>query len=148
MADTDRREEIREQTVSALKESVVNQQFEIVSLRSRITALEAELRDTREVLADKRRLAREIDVAMHGEENAAPQASLCDLVASARDMRAKVTALEAERDRMREALKEIAEGRGTFSRDQLTFATSVIEEAKATARAALSQSHEGRDGSC
>lgn len=52
--------------------------------------------DYEAVLADKRRLAREIDVAMHGEEGAAKQASLCDLVEPARMMRERVAALEAE----------------------------------------------------
>src|SRR5882672_3668203 len=36
---------------------------------------------------DKRRLARELDVAMHGEEGAVKQASLCDLIEPARDIR-------------------------------------------------------------
>lgn len=40
------------------------------------------------VLADMRRLTRELDVAMNGEAGAAPQASLCDLVAQARQLRA------------------------------------------------------------
>lgn len=53
-------------------------------------------------LADKRRLARELDVAMHGEQGAAKQASLCDLVDSARQLRA-ANAI------MHEALTEIAE---------------------------------------
>ena len=47
-----------------------------------------------EVLADHRRLVRELDVAMHGEENAAPQASLCDLIQSAHGMRERIEALE------------------------------------------------------
>lgn len=36
-----------------------------------------------------------------------------------------------------DALREISEGRGPFSTDQLTFATSVIEAMKQTARDAL-----------
>ncbi len=36
-----------------------------------------------------------------------------------------------------EALREIAKGEGTFSRDQLTFANSVIENAKRIATEAL-----------
>lgn len=42
-------------------------------------------RDYEEVLTDHRRFAREIDVIMNGEEGAAKQASLCDLVAQIRD---------------------------------------------------------------
>jgi hypothetical protein len=36
--------------------------------------------DYEEVLADHRRLVRELDVLLNGEEGAAPQASLCDIV--------------------------------------------------------------------
>lgn len=53
--------------------------------------------DYEEVLADKRRLAREIDIALHGEEGAAQQASLCDLVTPARTLRERVNALEQMR---------------------------------------------------
>jgi len=35
------------------------------------------------------------------------------------------------------ALKEIMEGRGAFSRDQLEFAGNVIDEAKSLAKAAI-----------
>lgn len=45
--------------------------------------------------------------------------------------------LRAENESLRAALERIAEGRGAFSRDQLTFAINVIEDAKATALAAL-----------
>ena len=37
--------------------------------------------DYEEVLTDHRRLVRELDVALNGEEGAAKQASLCDIVA-------------------------------------------------------------------
>jgi hypothetical protein len=40
--------------------------------------------DYEEVLADHRRLVRELDVLLNGEEGAAPQASLCDIVAQLR----------------------------------------------------------------
>lgn len=42
---------------------------------------EAVVADYEEVLADKRRLTRELDVIMNGEDGAAKQASLCDIVA-------------------------------------------------------------------
>ena len=41
----------------------------------------------KEQSAEKNRLAREIDVALCGEEGAAEQASLCDLIGPARDLR-------------------------------------------------------------
>lgn len=45
----------------------------------RIQELEAQIADYEKVLGDKRRLAREIDVAMHGEEGAAQQVhDLCN----------------------------------------------------------------------
>jgi len=51
----------------------------------------AELRqaniDLQEVIDDSRRLTRELDVAMHGEANAAKQASLCDLIVPAEQLR-------------------------------------------------------------
>ena len=40
-----------------------------------------------EVLKDTRRLTRELDVAMHGEDGAAQQASLCDLIEPAKRLR-------------------------------------------------------------
>ena len=42
--------------------------------------------DYEEVLADKRRLVREIDVIINGEDGAAKQASLCDLVGQIREL--------------------------------------------------------------
>lgn len=49
--------------------------------------------DYEEVLADKRRLTRELDIAMHGEDGAAVQASLCDLIEPAKKMRAEIERL-------------------------------------------------------
>jgi hypothetical protein len=45
------------------------------------------IEDYEQVLADHRRLVRELDIAMHGEEGAAQQASLCDLIKPARELR-------------------------------------------------------------
>lgn len=45
--------------------------------------------------------------------------------------------LLAERDALREALKEIVKGEGAFSRDPLTHATNCIDNMKAIARRAL-----------
>lgn len=49
--------------------------------------------DYEEVLADHRRLVRALDVAMHGEDGAAKQASLVDLIGPAEDMRAELIEL-------------------------------------------------------
>lgn len=49
--------------------------------------------ELREALEDKRRLTRELDVAMHGEEGAAKQASLCDLISPAKNLRTENTEL-------------------------------------------------------
>jgi hypothetical protein len=66
-----------------------------------IASLQAQLKSYQEAYGDKQRLARAIDVAMHGEEDAAPQASLCDLVGPARDLRLKVASLQAENTNLR-----------------------------------------------
>ena len=52
--------------------------------------------DYEEVLADKRRLVRELDVAMHGEDGAAKQASLCDLIEPARELRERADKATAD----------------------------------------------------
>lgn len=64
----------------------------------------ARIADLEEVLADKYRLARELDVAMRGEEGAAKQPSLCDLIEPARMMRTRIDSLERESRVLREAL--------------------------------------------
>ena len=64
-----------------------------IEYRTRAETAEALVRDHEAAAADKRRLAREIDVAMHGEEGAAAQPSLCDLVGSAQDLRKERDAL-------------------------------------------------------
>jgi hypothetical protein len=55
----------------------------------RLTRLVQDLQD---VLDDKHRLTRELDIAMHGERGAAAQASLCDLIEPAKRLRAKLEA--------------------------------------------------------
>ncbi len=47
----------------------------------RRSEVEALIADYEQVLADHRRLVRELDVLLNGEEGAAKQASLCDIVA-------------------------------------------------------------------
>lgn len=65
------------------------------ALLAELKSLRAERDDLLEVLADKRRLTRELDVALSGEEGAAKQASLCDLIGVAKSLR-------AERDTIRD----------------------------------------------
>lgn len=57
--------------------------------------------DYKEVIADHRRLVRELDEALSGPGNAAKQASLCDLIPQAKAMRA---ALKANSDALRKAI--------------------------------------------
>ena len=47
----------------------------------------SEIETLYEILADKRRLTRELDVALNGERGAAQQASLCDIVSQVKDGR-------------------------------------------------------------
>lgn len=61
----------------------------------------APLEDYERVLADHRRLVRELDVLLNGD-GAAPQASLCDIVAQVRRAGIKASAPVADRQRLRE----------------------------------------------
>ena len=67
----------------------------IAQLAHLLTDTADRLVDMQQVIDDKHRLTRELDVAMHGEEGAAKQASLCDLIGPARDMRKRITELTA-----------------------------------------------------
>ncbi len=53
-----------------------------------------------EVLKDKRRLTRELDVALNGERGAAKQASLCDLIGDAQRIRAALTTATGAVDKL------------------------------------------------
>ena len=64
--------------------------------KARAAKAEAERDDYKAAYEDTKRLAREIDVALHGEDGAAKQASLCDLVHPAAEMRARLAALTAQ----------------------------------------------------
>jgi hypothetical protein len=68
--------------------------------------------DYEEVLADHRRLVREIDVIMNGEDGAAKQASLCDLVGDIKELITSFTALTSERDAYRKMLETLREQGG------------------------------------
>lgn len=68
----------------------------LLEMRAERDALRERVADYEEVLEDKRRIARELDVAMHGEEGAAKQASLCDLIGPAKALRERVAARDTE----------------------------------------------------
>lgn len=71
--------------------------------------LRAEIADYEEVLKDKRRLAREIDLALHPEIGAAKQASLCDLVEPARRIREERDLLKHQTKAMQAAFEQVCE---------------------------------------
>lgn len=56
--------------------------------------------DYKECYEDTKRLARSLDVAMHGEANAATGPSLCDLIGPAEDLRTRAEAAEQQRDQL------------------------------------------------
>lgn len=63
------------------------------------------------------------------------------------DLFASAPSLLADRDRLLEALRDIAKGEGPYSRDQLTFANNTIEAMVETAQSAISLStKEGGEG--
>ena len=70
----------------------------------------------REVLEDKRRLARELDIALHGEEGAAKQASLCDLIVPAQRLREERDRYKADSEALDWFLKEYPEIMTSFLR--------------------------------
>lgn len=63
----------------------------IAALLTRYGAAQPATSDYEEVLADHRRLVRELDVLLNGEEGAAKQASLCDIVAQVQRERIKAS---------------------------------------------------------
>jgi hypothetical protein len=71
--------------------------------------------DYEEVLADHRRLVRELDVALNGEEGAAKQASLCDIVAQVLDKRWKLVWQGQEASSTEAALREASTFDGCFT---------------------------------
>lgn len=75
--------------------------------------------------AEKRRLAREIDVAMHGEEGAAKQASLCDLIGPAADLRAERGAALARVVQLEGALRFYADVNNWFLEKTYTGASQI-----------------------
>lgn len=104
-----------------------------------IERLVGHVADLEEALADKRRLTRELDVAMHGEEGAAKQASLCDLIPLAKRLREQAAPLsETERPLLPglKAALEIAER--YVNVDGVHFLRNDIKDAILKAQAAPS----------
>ena len=81
------------------------------------------LADYKKVLADKCRLTRELDVAMHGEDGAAKQASLCDLIGPARDLRARAQAAETARREAEERARVAREDCAKIAERDVDWAT-------------------------
>lgn len=59
-------------------------------IREYVEHLEQTVHYQQQALDDKRRLTRELDVLLNGEEGAAAQASLCDIVAQVRMIKNKL----------------------------------------------------------
>lgn len=77
----------------------------IVRLKKERDALRAELADFKEVLESKQEDTHKLDIALNGEAGAAKQASLCDLIGPARQLRA---ALDKSLGALQECRKFIA----------------------------------------
>lgn len=87
----------------------------LLTLLASLTQKDEEIAALKEVLDDKRRLAREIGIALDGVERAAKQPSLCDLVAPISALRAERDALKAENERLKGDLDVLAERRREIS---------------------------------
>lgn len=82
---------------------------------------ELKVSDYEEVLYVQRDLVRQLDVAMNGEEGAAKQASLCDLIEDARRMRAQLATATGAVDKLsrRGLLEQIKLDRVNIENDSL-----------------------------
>lgn len=79
----------------------------VEQLEAEIVKLRAELEGYKQWAEDHKRLVRHVDVIINGEEGAAPQASLCDIVSQ---IETDWPELKAERDALRDELQqELAE---------------------------------------
>ncbi|MGC0054572.1 hypothetical protein ACNSPG_16165 [Brucella pituitosa] len=109
---------------------------ELVTRSQAEAIIAAERADYEEVIADKRRLTRLLDVAMHGEEGAAKQASLCDLIEPAKQLRADNAALTARVKELENSRAEILNQQDKGWRELQTRAEA-LEAKLAAARSAL-----------
>lgn len=75
-----------------LKDTLSSAANVIENLRDQIRD---QMKDYDEYAEERRQLIRQLDVAMHGEEGAAKQASLCDLIPLAEQMRHELETLRA-----------------------------------------------------
>ena len=89
-------------------EQCIELRRQLAAANERAEKAEDDAKYLKEVLADKRRLARELDVALSGEEGAAKQASLCDLIGPVRALKAERDGLQARIARLLQALADRA----------------------------------------
>ena len=87
------------ESLAAMRDAWIAQGGAIIERHYR-ELLAGQIADYEAVLADKRRLAREMDVAMHGEAGAAKQPALCDVLSSVRNMVAENARLRGERNQL------------------------------------------------
>lgn len=91
---------------------------EVLYLPLELDALKKEVKDYTEVLLDKRRLTRELDVALFGH-GAAKQASLCDLIGPAKEFR-------DEHSRLREALDRLVKSEVVRTAEFITYSEAYL----------------------
>jgi hypothetical protein len=74
-----------------------------------VKGLHKQIAELEECAKDHKRLVREIDVLLNGEDGAAKQASLCDIVAQVTTMRMpeRMAELEADKAELSEALETV-----------------------------------------
>lgn len=82
--------------------------------------LHTENQELKAVLQDNHRLAREFDIAMFGE-NAAKQASLCDVLSSVRDVVKQRDRAIADVKKLREVLKAVRDCDVPLENDSVPF---------------------------
>lgn len=88
----------------ALDNNIVKSMEEaLIASQAENERLKVELEGYKEAQADKNRLVRELDVLINGEEGAAKQASLCDIVSQ---VRAALQKAEGEQGRWIDILRE------------------------------------------
>jgi len=75
-----------------------------------IAELRVQIKDYEEVLTDKCRLTRELDVAMNGEDGVAKQASLCDLIEPAKALHSAVATAKEALVKAKCTVKVLADG--------------------------------------